>query len=82
MQSSKRVPLILGTVLVVAAVARHRRAHAWSDRELNAWMTGRGQQRHEFGHRPRGLHGRRGPLAARFADCAERLAEARDTEYV
>jgi len=84
MQSSTRVPLIVGTVLIVAAVARHRRrAHGWPDGDVDRWFAGKGPG--GLGHHgrgPRGLHGRHRHLAARFADCAERLAEAREARDV
>lgn len=84
MQSSTRVPLILGTVLIVAAVARHRRrAHGWPDGDVDRWFAGTapGALGHH-GHGPGGIHGPHRHLAARFADCAERMAEARDVRYV
>ena len=74
-QRPSKLPLVIGVVLIAATIARHRRhahAAAWRQAPDGAGGPGAGFGRHGHHHR----------LAARLADCAARMADARDVEYV
>lgn len=72
-QRPSTLPLVVGGVLILATIARHRRRARLAERSARADLDNAG--RHAG-------HGRHGHLAARLADCAERMAAERRVEYV
>ena len=89
-QRPSKLPLVVGGVLILATIARHRRRArlaAWSARAGGAEPRSRGHHGHgyhdDLGNAGRHAgHRRHGNLAARLADCAERMAAERGVEYV
>ena len=80
-QRPSKLPLVIGAVLIVATIARHRRrAHdGWHAGAVTGAPGPRGH--HDQG----GFHDRyqrRGHLAAWMAACAERMAAERAVEYI
>ena len=80
-QRPSKLPLVIGVVLIVATIARHRRRAA-ADWPEGAAALGRRPSDHHDHRSVHARHGRHGLFAARMAECAERLTAERGIEYV